>query len=535
MAAHNNHVFAAGSAPCARVSNFPDTSLFVIDGDLTKLACDAVLVPTARDLGVTKLWIHVLDMPREGIIRNHPPFPDGCRAMPYQPKIHPNGRCPVWLGDIGRSRHKPITDDWYADCLAEFVERVAPVLRATNTRAVPPRVAVNVAGSGWGGLNHDKGLLFRTILPRLEEVAHAFGVDVVLVCWGEQQYAAAQRARAELHSSKTQNGLDSRLVQVAHKLSHRAQEKELALFIGAGVSMGAGLKSWSDLLKHLLEPVEKAADLHRFKALDLRDQAAIVQRRYVSPDAFKAALLRLFDGNEKYALAHGLLASLNTRENVTTNYDTLFEEACTTDRRKCTILPYQPVTDQGRWLLKLHGSIDFPEDIVLTREDFMSLPERAGALFGVVQAMLMTHHMLFIGYSLSDDTFHQVMHEVRKARQGIQGTLGTVLVLHHDHLLEELWGDILEIVPMMETPLSDTPTADDFAIAARRLDQFLDLTCLLSADSASFLLDKSFESMLSDGEVRIANLVHKALEEARKSDGPIAHRVKSLLSQLGPL
>lgn len=59
-----------------------------------------------------------------------------------------------------------------------------------------------------------------------------------------------------------------------------------------------------------------------------------------------------------YSLAHGLLASLHTREAVTTNYDSLYETATRTANRTCAVLPYEPVLDQHRWLLKLHGTVE---------------------------------------------------------------------------------------------------------------------------------------------------------------------------------
>src|SRR3989442_1582129 len=80
------------------------------------------------------------------------------------------------------------------------------------------------------------------------------------------------------------------------------------------------------------------------------------------------------------------------------SYDQLYEAAVETADRECAVLPYEPVRSQARWLLKLHGSLDHPEDIVLTRNDYLGLAERAGALFGILQAMLMTRHMLFVGY-----------------------------------------------------------------------------------------------------------------------------------------
>lgn len=36
-----------------------------------------------------------------------------------------------------------------------------------------------------------------------------------------------------------------------------------------------------------------------------------------------------------------------------------------------------------------------------------------GALYGIVQALLVTKHLLFIGYSLSDEDFHELADEIR--------------------------------------------------------------------------------------------------------------------------
>lgn len=66
-----------------------------------------------------------------------------------------------------------------------------------------------------------------------------------------------------------------------------------------------------------------------------------------------------------------LLAGLPVAEFATTNYDALFERACAAAGRPAAVLPYEPVMGHTRWLLKMHGSIDHPHDIVLTREDHL--------------------------------------------------------------------------------------------------------------------------------------------------------------------
>ena len=187
-----------------------------------------------------------------------------------------------------------------------------------------------------------------------------------------------------------------------------------------------------------------------------------------------------------------MLASLGTTENVTTNYDELFELACDGPDSELAVLPYEPVErDRNhRWLLKLHGSLSQPADMVFTRDDYLGLSSRAGALFGLVQAMLLTRHMFFVGYSLSDESFHKVLHEVRAARRGNkvtqskqQARLGTALVLYPEPFFHKLFEQDLKIVPFAEP-------GEDPDSAARRFEIFLDHLAYQAADVSPLLLDQ---------------------------------------------
>ena len=79
------------------------------------------------------------------------------------------------------------------------------------------------------------------------------------------------------------------------------------------------------------------------------------------------------------------------------------------------MLPYEPAAQ--RWLLKLHGCVapERRKDNVLTRGDSLSLREHRATLTGLVQALLVTRHMLFVGFGLADDHFRAVVHDVRRA------------------------------------------------------------------------------------------------------------------------
>ena len=54
----------------------------------------------------------------------------------------------------------------------------------------------------------------------------------------------------------------------------------------------------------------------------------------------------------------------------------------------------------------------------MTRSDYLRYDDRRAALKGIVQALLITRHMLFIAFSMTDDNFHRIIEEVRKAVGG---------------------------------------------------------------------------------------------------------------------
>ena len=58
---------------------------------------------------------------------------------------------------------------------------------------------------------------------------------------------------------------------------------------------------------------------------------------------------------------------------VTTNFNQMFEMASRSLGLDCAILPYAPTSNCDRWILKMHGSTDHPEDIVLTRVRYASV------------------------------------------------------------------------------------------------------------------------------------------------------------------
>ncbi|WP_426571330.1 SIR2 family protein [Aquihabitans sp. McL0605] len=510
---------------------------------MTRLHCDAWLLPTDDWMSTAGDFTTVIEAAEAQ--KDIEPWADEeqFRALPTSDAADPQ----VWLGRIG-GLDQPAS--WYADCAEQFIEAAAASahVRGASGRAVP-LLAMPVLGTRYGGGRWDeKGQILEALIERIRSAARTRDVDVVLVTWGEDaarsraMYAAAQRARQRVLAA-TPDVADwdlgpntPALEDAAVRLAGLARSGRLVLFLGAGVSAGAGLPTW----QHLIDELARAADLdedsieslHRF---DLRDQATIVMQ---DSDDGRDQIVQALD-TAHYPLTGALLASLPTTEAITTNYDGLFEAAVEACHQDLVVLPYSAVSEAGqRWLLKLHGSVGRSGvDIVLTRDDYLAAPSRHAALFGLVQAMLLTRHMLFVGYSLGDEDFHKIVHEVRTAQssasEGGGSVLGSALVLADDPLQARLWSGTISVVPTgPRVTIGDDGDAESVAVAARTLQIFLDRVAFLAADMTGFLLDPDFAGLLNESERKVAEGLSN-LAGLAVGDQALAEKLRDLLRRFG--
>jgi hypothetical protein len=492
--------------------------VFILHGDLTRLACDGWLLPCDATMHVMPHWTEELDSPWS------PPSPWPAWQSEQERVTRVEdwpGATQPWLVNTGASSGTAV--EWFVDGVVAFVDEAAPYARARPfiTRRAKPLLALPLIGTGAGGAARRAGQVVEALLPSLAEAADRNDVDVALVVHDAPAYAAALQARARIWNSSGSlpKELTEHQLAQATSLAERARSGKLVLFAGAGVGVGANLPTWTDLLTNLarrsgvLVEGDEARETE-FTGLDVLDQARLIEIRLEQDgksigDGIREILLPF----RQASLAHMLLSVLPVSEAVTTNYDQLLETSADSTGRPFGVLPYHPALHQ-RWLLKMHGCLSHPEDIVLTRSDFLRYDERRAALRGIVQAMLITKHMLFVGFSLTDDNFLRIIEDVRKAAAGEAGVsptrFGTALSLRSQPLFEELWSEDLEWVCFDECRADGSSKAE----AARTQEIFLDYLASIAAPSSRHLLDDRYDAILSDGERELRAALRRLAESA---------------------
>src|SRR5690606_17158951 len=272
--------------------------LFVIEGRIGNLDCDAVVVPTDRDFVVEPAWHRGLGVRSDAV--------GGLEPSDWAQRRFGRGRSselvqPAWFVDVVRGGGEVGSEltavmDWLRGALEEIA---AAGLEPGAGRA-KVLVALPTVGTGGGGFD-----------------------DV----------AAAARALAE-----------------------RARRGELALFVGAGVSMAAGLPSWEALITSI-------AERHGVDLTDVAsplDRAELLRREFGAD--FGAAVAQEASRVDRYAITHSLLAALGCSEVVTTNYDGLYELAAddVEGTGPLPVLPYDEPRSGRPWVLKMHGDVRDP-------------------------------------------------------------------------------------------------------------------------------------------------------------------------------
>lgn len=484
--------------------------LFVVHGRIEAVIHDAALIPVDSAFNVNYGWRHLV-----GEVTRPPAGWDrGFARLKEAPDR-------VWVVSTGNGQEN------YETVLDRVVAALGRVDKYRNSyplkrgKGTLPLVALPVVGIGLGGYSHERGRVLGLLVERLTEAAADLNLDVALVTPDPAVYAAAQYARR-----KVAPVLPGRLEESAVELAQSARDGHLALLLGAGVSAAAGLPGWSKLI----EDLEKHYDVPSpGKELDisLTDRAELIER--VDREGFKTRVADAIRPKMQPSLPHVLLASLDCHQVVTTNYDVLYERAVAATGRDITsVMPWASAHGADRWILKLHGDVDHPKQIVLTRRHMVRYDAANRPSAAVLQSLLLTKRLLAVGVSMTDDNVIRLAHEVDEYRHEHQGgrttTFGTVLDSRGDEVRRQLWEGQLDWVNL---PVE--VGVDGF----RALELVLDRIAFHAARSSSWLLDERFDGLLNDREDAVlAAEVRHLYERMSKRDiskwAPLVRRLEEL-------
>lgn len=196
------------------------------------------------------------------------------------------------------------------------------------------------------------------------------------------------------------------------------QRREVVLWAGAGFSRYAGFPMGAGVVRHLFDTLSKPQqeqvrsfcstfDAQGYPAMGLPAFASLfVTLHNGQAHALRREIYKLFSARPKSLKTHQQLAQIPFVEHViTTNYDSLFEQAYGTDKLHVVTsgkqLPYQ---EYGKTTLyKVHGSLENLDSLLITEDDYHTFYAKSDkVLWAFIESLMVSRTMLFVGYGLED-------------------------------------------------------------------------------------------------------------------------------------
>jgi hypothetical protein len=451
-------------------------SIFITQADLADFQADAVVCPTSTYLMAGGFLYPVFasrfpgfEASYEQIRQEHPPHNDRGQRLrigdafwiPIAPPAEGRLRGIVLVAVTGGSesiRERAVRSVQCAIRTARVQLRQAHQGKAGDRWLI----AAPTIGLGQGGYSRElmtaaEGLIQAAAdeIRQPEDVSgKSVEVDVAFVAFTPLNYRllldARRAVRAEppcpLDPSHATNLLDS------------IRGRRCVLFVGAGLSRGAGLPDWGELLRELakelgLDDASLPRDANGQIPLDLCLDLAQWYAERIGREKLDSRVRQLFGRSaEEHArvrptLAHYLLLSMPFRLFLTTNYDDLLERALTALRHDPEVI-YTPesVVRTGQTerpsVVKLHGDATHRTPIVLTRDDFDRFFRDYPVITALLQGLLLNHTFFFVGYDLRDPNTRRLYSEVAHLL-GTSGTRAYSVVVRGgdvtDAFYEEQW------------------------------------------------------------------------------------------------
>lgn len=210
-------------------------------------------------------------------------------------------------------------------------------------------------------------------------------------------------------------------------LKQRLADGEVCTFVGAGLSMGAGLPGWYDLLVELAGRIDYDLPPRRWATGDALIDAA---QAYVNRMGLHSLLSflkeRLDTTRIQPTAAHRALASLPLALVFTANYDDLLERAFRDEGKRVEVvvrdgsIPFMRRGPDTVNIVKLYGDLGQPDTVVLARQQYDNFFLQRPQMVKLVETELARSDTLYLGWSGSDPAFKQIFGELLARFGGLQ-------------------------------------------------------------------------------------------------------------------
>jgi hypothetical protein len=190
-------------------------------------------------------------------------------------------------------------------------------------------------------------------------------------------------------------------------------------FVGAGLSVGAGLPGWYGLIGELARRIGYELPPAQWATGEALIDAA---QAYINEQGLHSLVMflkyKLETTGKSPTAAHQALARLPISLVLTANYDDLLERAYRDAGKRVHIvvrdsdIPFMRRDPDAVNIVKLYGDLDQPDTIVLARQQYEAFFLQRPQMIKLLETELGRSDVLYLGWSHSDPHFNLVFGEL---------------------------------------------------------------------------------------------------------------------------
>jgi len=193
--------------------------------------------------------------------------------------------------------------------------------------------------------------------------------------------------------------------------------RRCVLFLGAGISRnsvtptGRSPKTWIEFLNYA---ITKLSPTPRYLKKLLKDGDLLtvceLVKMNLGRDVFNSIVIEEYlSPGYKPAEIHDTIFKLDSRIVATPNFDKIYETHANHKAGGSIRIKHQYDTDvveairrSDRLVLKVHGTIDSPNNMVFTRAEYAEARSRYQTFYSVFNALVLSNTFLFLGCGITD-------------------------------------------------------------------------------------------------------------------------------------
>ncbi|QUJ69359.1 SIR2 family protein (plasmid) [Photobacterium sp. GJ3] len=170
-------------------------------------------------------------------------------------------------------------------------------------------------------------------------------------------------------------------------------------------------KTWHALLTDMLNKVEspKQHIIKLLKENDYLTSCEIIKDKMGREQFVRTLRQEYLTPSYLPADIHKNIFRLDSRLVITPNFDKIYDSYATGQTHGSVIIKnhydsdiHSAIRENGRLIIKAHGTIDTPEKLIFTRKEYAEARSKYSNFYEILEALSVTHTFIFIGCGVND-------------------------------------------------------------------------------------------------------------------------------------